>query len=64
MESESLVWTTRIAWGALAWLIYFGGIGWYVAEMRRRPLWEGIILGLLAGPFGWLIVACLPEGKG
>ena len=43
--------------------VYFGGIGWYVAEAKRRPVLEGIILGLLAGPFGWLVVAMLPSSQ-
>jgi hypothetical protein len=39
---------------------YFAGVGLYVANAKGRPPKEGVVLGLIAGPFGWLIVAMLP----
>jgi hypothetical protein len=41
---------------------YFAGVGIYVAKAKGRPTEEGLVLGLIAGPFGWLIVAMLPAG--
>jgi hypothetical protein len=43
-------------------LAYLGGVGIYVAIAKGRPPKEGLVLGLIAGPFGWLIVAMLPAG--
>ena len=36
----------------------YGGI--YVAEQKNRSLCEGLIFGVLLGPVGMLVVACLP----
>jgi hypothetical protein len=54
--------TSAVVWvvSAAMWVVYAGGIGWYVASAKGRGVLEGIILGVLAGPFGWLIVAILP----
>jgi hypothetical protein len=38
----------------------FAGLGAYVATMKRRTPSEGIILGLLFGPFGVLVALLLP----
>lgn len=48
----------------LAYVAYFGGVGLYVAVAKGRPVGEGFTLGLVAGPFGWLIVAMLPTSTG
>ena len=37
-----------------------GGLGGYVAAQKGRPLIEGVIFGLLIGPFGVIAVAGLP----
>lgn len=49
---------------ALAWAVYAGGIGVYAARCKGRPAIEGCLLGILAGPFGWLLVAALPSDPG
>jgi hypothetical protein len=55
-ESSALAWVMSAA----VWIVYAGGIGWYVASAKGRAGLEGIILGILAGPVGWLVVALLP----
>ncbi len=45
---------------AIVGLAYLGGVGIYVAIAKGRSPKEGLVLGLIAGPFGWLIVAMLP----
>jgi hypothetical protein len=44
------------------WFVLFTILGWYVAYEKRRSPWEGFIFGILLGPFGLLIVACLAIG--
>jgi hypothetical protein len=39
-----------------------GGAGGYVAIQKRRDMLEGMLFGLLLGPFGVVTEACLPEG--
>ena len=34
--------------------------GGYIAHVKGRPDIEGIVFAVLLGPFGMLIVACLP----
>jgi hypothetical protein len=55
-ESSAMTWVVSAA----VWVVYAGGIGWYVASAKGRGGLEGIILGVLAGPVGWLVVALLP----
>jgi hypothetical protein len=46
-----------------AMTIYFAlcsCLGVYVASQKGRPLVEGVVFGMLLGPFGVLIIACLP----
>jgi hypothetical protein len=42
----------------LAWI--FAAFGAYVAKEKGRSPNEGIVFGLLLGPFGVIAVACLP----
>ena len=44
---------------AIAWVAMVG-LGAFIATVKRRPLPEGFILGLIFGPFGCLIEALLP----
>ena len=38
-----------------------GGAGAYVAAQKKREQGEGLVFGLILGPIGVLIVACLPS---
>ena len=38
----------------------FGGIGWYLAVQERADQSPRMLFGVLLGPIGLLIVACLP----
>jgi hypothetical protein len=49
-----------IFWVAAAVLTVFALVGDYIAEQKGRRRGEGIFFGLLLGPFGWLLEACLP----
>ena len=49
-------------WFVLAAWLMCAGLGGYVAAQNRRIPAQGIILGLLFGPLGLLVVACLPIG--
>jgi muconolactone delta-isomerase len=40
----------------------FGGLSMWIATQKNRDQGEGIILGLLFGPFGCLIEALMPAG--
>jgi len=44
------------------WCLLFSVLGVYVAYQKGRSALEGFILGILLGPFGLVIVACLPTG--
>jgi hypothetical protein len=44
---------------ALAWFA-MAGLGAYIAAQKRRPIEEGVILGLLFGPLGVLVEGLLP----
>jgi hypothetical protein len=53
----------------MEWLILIGisaavfsGLGGWVATQKRRDTGEGMVLGLLFGPFGVLVEALLPQG--
>jgi hypothetical protein len=59
-DSQVLV----IVFGSLAYVLYFGGFGLYVACQKGREPLEGILVGILAGPVGLLIVATLPAIAG
>jgi hypothetical protein len=43
-------------------LLVSSGAGAYVATQKRRPAAEGFLFGLILGPVGVLVVACLPQG--
>lgn len=45
--------------GLVLWAI-FSGLGCWIATQKHRPPEEGLVLGLLFGPFGCLIEAVLP----
>ena len=49
-----------ILFGISAWVIVWGGFGVYVATQKGRSAGEGIVFGIVLGPIGLLIVACLP----
>ncbi len=44
----------------LVWIILCGGLGGAIGATKNR-LPAGIILGILFGPIGVIIVACLPK---
>ncbi len=45
------------------WVIVLGGVGWWIAQQKRRSEVEGCALGCLLGPIGWIIEAVLPTGE-
>ena len=47
--------------GTVIYLFICGGIGVYVANQKGRGDGEGFWFGILFGPIGILIVACLPD---
>ncbi len=47
---------------AILYLFLTALLGFYVAYQKGRSQMEGFIFGLLFGPLGLLIVACLPTG--
>jgi hypothetical protein len=54
METWQMIAVYMIAWGF---------IGVYVAAQKNRAMLEGFALGMVGGPIGALIVACLPQGE-
>lgn len=36
--------------------------GYYIASVKNRALEEGFVFGLLFGPAGLIVIACLPVG--
>jgi hypothetical protein len=48
--------------GAWIYLIVFVVAGTHVAAQKGRPEGEGILFGILFGPLGLILVACLPDG--
>ena len=49
-----------VIWIAIVWCVAFGGLGHYVATQKRRESSEGILFGLVGGPFGVMLLAMLP----
>ena len=49
---------------ALVGWLAFAGLGAWVATQKGRGPAEGLILGLLFGPYGTLIEALLPNQEG
>lgn len=46
----------------ILWIVFMV-VGWYIGDSRGNG-WGGCIMGLLLGPFGWLISAAAgPQGK-
>jgi hypothetical protein len=45
------------------WAAVFGGVGYWIATQKRRSEVEGVALGCLLGPIGWIIEAVLPTGE-
>jgi hypothetical protein len=43
----------------LLWAV-FGVIGYFIGSQKGRPM-EGVVLGLLLGPIGWLVVRFGPD---
>jgi hypothetical protein len=54
---DSMTWLVTIGFFALI----FGGLGMWIASVKRRSEAEGCALGCLLGPFGALIEALLPS---
>jgi hypothetical protein len=50
----------NLMWVAIVACAVSGFLGAYVAHQKGRPLFEGIVFGVLLGPIGLLIAACLP----
>jgi hypothetical protein len=51
---------TLLIVGGFAYIVLMVVGGTYVASVKGRPLEEGAAFAILLGPFGMLIVACLP----
>ncbi len=49
--------------GAVAYIVICGLCATSIAVEKGRPQAEGFLYGLLAGPVGILIEACLPARK-
>jgi len=47
--------------GSIVYLVICAMVGWSIAIEKHRSPWEGFIYGLLFGPLGPLIEACLPD---
>ena len=45
------------------WIVVLGGVGYWIAQQKRRSEVEGAALGCLLGPLGWIIEAVLPTGE-
>jgi hypothetical protein len=45
------------------WIVILGGVGYWIAQQKRRSEVEGAALGCLLGPIGWIIEAVLPTGE-
>lgn len=48
----------------LAWIVFFGGIGVVIARRMHSDAVIGFILGVLLGPFGWLLTWLLGRRRG
>jgi hypothetical protein len=59
MEESLAAWYVL---GAMIYLIVCAVAGKYVAVQKGRPEGEGILFGILFGPLGLILVACLPDG--
>jgi hypothetical protein len=44
----------------ISWLVVWPALGRWVALEKNRSFREGVILGLLFGPFGVIVEALLP----
>lgn len=51
--------TVMIVAGVVA-VLNFGGWGCYVASCKNREWYEGFAAGAMLGPFGVLVMACMP----
>jgi hypothetical protein len=47
---------------AVCYLLFFPLLGAWIGGMRNRGF-EGVLLGLVLGPFGVLLAALLPRGE-
>jgi hypothetical protein len=56
--SESAVVTTLIV--VSVWIFFMACFGSYVAFQKGRDLLEGVLFAVFFGPFGLIVVACLP----
>ncbi len=57
METWQLLLTAVGAYAAIC-----GGFGIYVAAEKNRSFEAGLAFGLLLGPAGLILLACLPDG--
>ena len=48
--------------GIITWLAVGAFVGYLCGQARGRE-GEGVLLGLLLGPIGWLIVLCIPDKR-
>ncbi len=57
--------TEQIIWGlaCIAAALNFGGWGSYVAMKKEREWYEGFAAGIMLGPFGVIVMACLPADR-
>jgi hypothetical protein len=57
--------TEQILWiaGGIAAVLNFGGWGAYVAMKKQREWYEGFAAGAMLGPFGVVVMACLPPDR-
>jgi hypothetical protein len=48
-------------WAAGTYALTCGCLGCYVSAQKKRDMLEGLIFGILLGPFGVIAAACLPD---
>jgi hypothetical protein len=53
--------TSMVVVGLIVYILVCACAGSYVAAQKGRPLFEGLIFGLLFGPIGLVVEACLPD---
>ena len=56
--------TPLLVFVVILWAGLSAFAGEYVAKQKGRPPFEGLVFGLLFGPFGPIIEGTLPNGPG